>query len=450
MLWGPLDFLQQFPRVYLEIVKAFTSTFDYSYYALRLPSYVVGTFTIFFCYRLMNKMYGKDNSNRFLFVMILVSACTFTDYYVQIKQYTMDLLMSLVALWQCIELLQLKDKERLRRGRYVLLCASFLAAPFFSYTYPVVIAPVFVVLLLQGVVDLRKHTLSAGMLMRQWFPLFLSACGIVTFYFIDVKQLMADQGMHKFWGHLMMDGGFSWSSFFMNCYNLFAEIGAGMLFWYLFGILGISSFLFGVYSCVKSLVKNELGGKEVMVLYSSLLLILSIVLFVAGKLPLGEPRLNAFAIPAVSILMIFFLDNLRSYPRAAKFAGGLSVMLYIGVIGNIYTTFYASITGPEYTRKMEIFKSTENALKVAELDKLPIVITPAVAWPYDNTRNLPYNTTVPGDWVLKTFPAYTVSGNLPVYGISSLTKLNEYLRVLPPGIKFVLVGDGLSFRIVSR
>lgn len=132
MLWGPLDFLQQFPRVYLEIIKAFTDLFGYSYIALRLPSWVIGTFTIIFCYRLMNRIYGKNHFNRFLFVMILVSACTFTDYYVQIKQYTMDILLSLAALWQFIEILRLKGEKLTNNRRYFLLCASFLVVPFFQ------------------------------------------------------------------------------------------------------------------------------------------------------------------------------------------------------------------------------------------------------------------------------------------------------------------------------
>ncbi len=60
-IFGPLDFMQQFPRVYLVLIKLFTSFFDYSYFTLRLPSFLVGTFTIIFSYRLMRKMYPACN-----------------------------------------------------------------------------------------------------------------------------------------------------------------------------------------------------------------------------------------------------------------------------------------------------------------------------------------------------------------------------------------------------
>jgi hypothetical protein len=442
-LWGPLDFMQQFPRVYLEIIKAFTSLFDYSYLTLRLPSYLVGAFTIVFSYRLMNGIYPKGHFNRFLFVMILISCSTFTEYFVQIKQYTMDMLLSLVALWQLTGLIRLGNGQAFKKSRYIGLCASFLVLPFFSYTYPVAVAPVFAIVFVQGI-HLKK------ILWQQWFPLLLSAIAIVVFYVVDVRQLMADKGMHQYWGHLMMDGGFSWRSFFINFYNLFAEIGSGLVFWFIFGTLGTIVFFYGLYASAGDIYKKKLGDNELIRLYSVILVSLVVVLFITGKFPVGEPRLNAFTIPAISILLIYFLDVCAQYPRAAKFARVTAALLYISVIGNIYTTFIASVTGPVYAKKMDIYKSTEDAIVLAQAKKIPILITPEVAYPYDKTWNLPFQGTVPGDWVLKTFPAYKVAENIPVYAISDLAGLQKYMKQLPPYITSVMAGDGRSFRIIRR
>jgi hypothetical protein len=175
-----------------------------------------------------------------------------------------------------------------------------------------------------------------------------------------------------------------------------------------------------------------------------------VVLFITGKFPVGEPRLNAFTIPAISILLIYFLDVCAQYPRAAKFARVTAALLYISVIGNIYTTFIASVTGPVYAKKMDIYKSTEDAIVLAQAKKIPILITPEVAYPYDKTWNLPFQGTVPGDWVLKTFPAYKVAENIPVYAISDLAGLQKYMKQLPPYITSVMAGDGRSFRIIRR
>lgn len=452
-IWGPLDYMQQFPRVYIEMIKAFTSRFDYSYFTLRLPSYLVGTFTIFFCYRLMNRIYKPGHFNRFLFVMILISCSTFTEYFVQIKQYTMDILLSLVAIWQMIELIELNSDTLLRKKRYFLLCATLLIVPFFSYTYPIAIAPAFVVIFAQSIFLLKNKTGNENkrrVLLLKWFPLLLSAISISVFYIIDVRQLMHDENMHQFWQYLLLDKSFNWQSFFVNCYMLFAEIGAGFVFWFIFGVVGIISFIYGIRNSAKDLFKKMPGNSELIRLYSVTLIILAIALSAAGKFPLGEPRLNAFTIPAISILIIHFLDSFSRNSGKMNLAKVISVVLYAGVIGNIYTTFFASITGPVYARKMDIYKSTETAIVMAQAKKLPIFITPEVAYPYDKTQNFPFKTTIPGDWVLKTFPAYKVGENVQVIAINDMNALKETIDQLPPHITEAIVGDGRTFQIIKR
>ena len=452
-IWGPLDFMQQFPRVYIELIKAFASPFDYSYFTLRFPPYLAGTLTILLCYRLMNKIYGTDHVNRFLFVMILISCSTFTGYFVQIKQYTMDMFLCLVAIWQLLALLDITNTTRAKDRRYVLLCTSFLIAPFFSYTYPIAIAPAYVVLLVHSVNILKNSgssTEAKRTLLFKWFPLLICTVSTSVFYVVDVAQLMHDEGMHKWWGHLMMAKGFSWTSLMNNIWELFAQIGAGLVFWFLFGVLGIMAFIFGIWSSIGAMRKQEYGIAELIRLYSILLLILTIILSAAGKFPLGEPRLNAFTIPAISIVIIYFLDTIRQKKITISVSGVLSFVLYAGVIGNIYTTFYASITGPVYSRQMEIYRSTENAIIMAQAKKLPIFITPEVAFPYDTTQNVPYYTSVPGDWVLKTFPAYKVADSVPVFAINNMNNIQGTVAQLPVEIKAAVAGDGLLFKIVTR
>ena len=448
-IWGPLDFMQQFPRLYIEIIKAFSSLFDYSYFTLRLPSFLVGTGSIMLCYRLMTRIYPARHFNRFLFVMTLVSCGTFTEYFVQIKQYTMDIFLSLVAIWQLLELLDIGKAVKFTDRKYLLLCASCLIVPSFSYTYPVAIAPVFVVLMAQSLHLLRAGgiTGSRRTLLLKWLPASLSIMGIAIFYIADVSQLMHDEHMHGYWAHLMMGGGFSWSSFFLNIWNLFAEIGSGLFFWYIMGILGLASFIYSLRNSIRDMANGNLSNASLLRLYSVVLLVLSIIMFALGKLPLGEPRFNVFAIPAISLLIINLLDNLQQkQPKALA----ISALLYAGVIGNIYTTFIASVTGPEYAKKMQIYRSTEDAIVVAQARNLPILITPDVAYPYDKTQNLPYDNTVPGDWVLKTFPAYKVAKNIPVYPISNIGMVREVFKKLPPHIKTVMIGDGQSYNITSR
>ena len=362
MLWGQLDYLQQFPRVYLQLVKLFTATFDYSYTSLRIPSFIVGTLLILFSYLLMNNM-------------------------IQLTFSTIILI----------------DKD-IQSGKIAILA-------------------------------------------RQVFPLLLCVLSIAIFYVIDVNQLMGDKDMHQFWGHLMMKNGFSLSVFAYGFYNLFAEIGSGMLYWYIFGILGIISFLSGTYHFLKYRWDNSIA--HIMQLYSILLLIMMIILFLWGKYPLGEPRLNAFAIPAISMLIICFLNHLNE-GNYKKLSGSISVILFLGLIGNIFTTCYAGFTEPAYAKKMNIYCATEHAIQRAEQKNIPIMITPGVVWPYDKTINYPYHNTVPGDWVLKTFPAYHVSIHLPVYPISTLADVTGNFNLLPASVDTVLAGDGEHYTLLGR
>ncbi len=452
-LWGPLDFMQQFPRVYLQLVKGFTSWFNYNYFSLRLPSFIVGSLTMLMAWRVRKRIFPDGHFNRFLFVIILISSCTFTDYFVQIKQYTMDLLLSLVALWQFIELIELPKAAKINWFGYIILCISFAIVPYFSYIYPIAISPVFIVIFIQAMLRFKNKSFSSSQAfisgLIQGFPLIISLLSILWFYKIDVAQLMADKGMHQFWGHLMMKDGFSLGSFLNNFFNFFAEEGAGLIFWLIFGILGMSSFIFGIYYSVKYVVKNINGFHELIRLYCVLLIVVVTILFLAGKFPMGEPRLNSFTVPSMAILMILLLDTLSEVGKLRKVSIAISVILYVGVIGNIYTTFISSITGPEYCKKLNIYRATEKAISEAQGKHLPIYITPDIAYPYDKTLNLPFNTTVPGDWVLKTFPAFDVNIKTPVINIKTISEITRPSTIVGGIGTDVMTGDGLNYNVLK-
>lgn len=449
-LWGALDYMQQFPRVYLQIVKWFTAKCDYSYTSLRSPSFVVGIITIVASYRLMNKLYPRTQLSRFLFVMVLISHFTFTEYFVQIKQYSMEMLLSVVVLRQLVYLFELKDK--FKSGRWVLLCLSFLVVPFFSYTYPMVVMPVFIIVGIQGILSLKKNEEGRGWLslLIQWLPLLFCAISSLVFYKIDVANVLADSNMHDFWAHIMLDHGFDAGVFFNGFYNLFAQIGAGVIFWYLFGILGMVSFVVAVYKYPPFVFKRIDNIGTLVKVYSILLLLVVLALFVAGKLPVAEPRLNAFTVPSITILLIALLEDIQAF-CIGKVAGlVLIVVLFLGASGNIYTSFADSITGDKYAKKMVIYHNSEKAIKLAQQKNIPLCVTPGITYPYEETNNYPFNEHMPGDWPLKTLPAYKVSIGLPVFRIADIAARIDTVRGLPAGAKEVMIGDGINYRIINR
>jgi hypothetical protein len=57
---------------------------------------------------------------------------------------------------------------------------------------------------------------------------------------------------------------------------------------------------------------------------------------------------------------------------------------------------------------------------------------------------------MPGDWVLKTFPAYKAGSGTAVYALNDMSELKDCMKRLPATVKSVMVGDGSSFWEVVR
>ena len=252
-LWGPLQFTQQFPRVYLQFIKLITSHFGYSYIILRLPSFLVGIATILLCYKLIQKIFTRYSPTGYLFVLLIVSSFTFTEYFVQMKQYTMDIFLSVLAIWQLLELYKIENGSIHISWRYVLLCCSFCAAPFFSYTYPISVSPVLILIFFRGLHLLKSDCnikQKTVILFLQWFPLLISFVSILIFYKIDVCGIMKDKDMYGYWNYRTI----SYSSGIMNIigkiWDFFAHVGSGFVFEIIIGVLGIWAICKNLYWCI--------------------------------------------------------------------------------------------------------------------------------------------------------------------------------------------------------
>ncbi len=452
-IWGKLELMQQFPRVYLVLFKLFSSLFNYSYFSLRFPSYVVGCAVALFGFKMTEKIFNKDVFSRYLFVLLVISSGVFTDYFVVTKQYTMELLLAIVAIWQLTELLQLKTGYAINKQKYIVLCSSLIVVPFFSYTYPIVIAPVYVVVFL-STYSLYTSQLITGEMKRiiaaRLFPLFLSMLSIFLFYVADVRQLMSDNGMHSFWGYLMMDGQHVLTSFIRCFYALFSQIGAGVVFENVIGILGVCAFIYGLFVSLKGILRNNDSLEASLKLYSCLVVLITVVLFFLKKLPMGVQRLNAFTIPAIAILIIYLLSSISSAGRWGMAIKIFTVVLYLAVAGNVFSTCYAFFTVPEYKKQLLVYRVTEKAIRLAQVNKAPIIVTAGISYPYDISGNYPDGISEPSAWLLMTFPAYNIESKVPIYVVKELADAHGLLQRMPGTIKSAVAGDGSTFSMLNR
>lgn len=447
-LWGKLAFMQQFPRAYLSCYKYLASLDKYSYVLLRLPSFVAGFAAIAAMWYATNKIfpYKRYGFLSLLPLLMLVSCGTFTEYFVETKQYSMELFLSVVALLQCHYLLQASVKFSIQ---YVLLCMSMLIAPFLSYTYPILLVSIIPVLLLRSIfnrdTDRAASTIVIKLFVR-WFPVFLGTFSSTIFYIIDAQYAASDPAMREYWGHLLNIDGFNLVDFIWRIFGLLAQPGSGFVFWYIFGLVGVMAVLSSIVSAVKNIKRRQITIEQ----YGVSVLVVVIVLGLCRQLPIGEPRLTAFAVPALSVLVVASLHKQLEQKRYAMPVAGLASLMLLGLCGNIFTTIAASCTGDKYAKRMTIYRETQKAVESAEQNKIPVLVTSGIAWPYDNTRNFPFEGNVPGDWVLSTWPAYHASQDIPVYDINSVDSVQAYFEMLPDNIEEVCVGDGTHYAIVAR
>lgn len=444
-LWGPLEYTQQFPRLYLSLLKGITSAAHYSYASLRLPALLVAVYSMVLAWRLMCRLFpDAGDMLRLLFPLIIVSSQVFTDYIVQTKHYEMELFLAILVLWQGVELIQLSRRGIRSRSRYVMLCLSMLLAPPFSYTYPIAIAPLLAIGSYKAFGLLRKgNHRRAGLLL---LPLLCSLCGISVFYITDVSQLMADEEMHRYWAYRMASVGLVESLF--RVWYFFAALGAGAVFEVIFGALGITAFGAATIRS-RGILRSRSGTLlEWLQMYSVGLVVLVLLLFATGRLPLGEAKFNAFCVPAMSLLIVVFLQWLRM--RAVILTCIISVVLYAGLAGNLVTVFYNAFFAPEYARRMAIYRVTEKAILQAQRRGAPLYVTPDVAWPDEIVHVVPHLKNMTADAVLKTWPAYDMQQALPVTAVRDTAEGRHLALSRGSGAREAMVGDGLRYEVLRK
>ncbi len=465
-LWGQLDLLQQCPRVYLTLLKKFTSFFDYSYTAMRLPALITAIASIFLLLHLKKKIVPGNSIYSYLFILILISSQTFTDYLVQVKQYEIEIFVCLLALWQLVTLLEIcDDGMQVSKSKYFLLCFTFAVAPFFSYTYPIAVAPVIPIVILYAASVRKKQTGATDNinLLTLFIPLIVVFVAIIIFYIVDVKQLMADSRMYtsyrRMLGHDKDEG-----HIIENFWKFFSLLGSGLMFEVIFGALGISAFCYGIYRLAKTKMQ-EYTKEDYFKLYAVVLSLLTLALIFSGKLMGGVARLTAFTVPSISILIISFIEDLKTKYRYGKLANVLAAVVFLGLYGNVVTTYINMFTYPEYSNRIKTYWNSGKALKLARLGKMPILITDGVRGDkIINHDTIPgqmrFNTITPeqiagadtlcAEVVLKVNPEYKTWDPIPVYWLPDTKWTAEYMLQLPHEVRTAMVCDGINFKILNR
>lgn len=426
-LWGQTEKMQQFPRVYLQLVKLFSSAFEYSYTSLRLPSFLTHCFGMLYCIYLSGKLFKEQTLYRWLWVLIYVAYPTSVFYFVLTKQYTMEMLMALVGIAQLVLLININKGKQIATGKYIALCLSFIIAPLFSYTYPMVAAPIFGIVLI--------NSFSGGKnLAKQWLPMAFCTAGILVLYFLDIVEVMRDQGMKNYWKDYYMSNGFNARELLQNIYMYFYLFGRGP-FMHVLGIIGVGAWLFSTYKSIGILGKKEKSTLEWLVCYSAALMWLSVALFIAGKLPLNAHRLNAYKTPATGIMIIYCFMQLQVSHLFRKPVYAIAGILFLLQIVFIVQPLIRSFTEAPHHRKMLIYNNGKTAIATAQqsAEPMPVFTTAMTLYPHEKVDK--------ADWVIKCYPLYNVKTGVPVYAIDTGEEADSLLHTLPYSSAVVTTGD---------
>src|SRR5690606_36440442 len=110
-------------------------------------------------------------------------------------------------------------------------------------------------------------------------------------------------------------------------------------------------------------------------IYAITLLILILLLFLSEKLLGGVARLTAFAVPAISMLIISFMEDIKAVYKYIKPINVIAGILFIGLFGNIISTFINRFTYREYNSRIRTYWHTSEALQLARINKVPLLFT---------------------------------------------------------------------------
>jgi hypothetical protein len=406
-LWGPLNHIQQFPRAYLWLVKQFTETFNYSYVSLRFFPFLAGTASVLLVMHLGKLIFGKDNLHRYLFVLLFVSFHTAIRYFVQTKQYTMEMFLMAAGLWQLIIFHRFFHGGS-NKVHYSLSCLILAVAPFFSYTYPMVATPIAGSLFFELMTRwMEKRRKDVGFLL---LPLLAFVAGVGVAFWTDIRHVISHQQQLSAFGFNLPQG--SLNDLF-NVYNMISHLGSGMVFEILFTLL----ILLGTGRQIQQWSRNRrslnlFSDERYVYSYALQLILVAIALYLAGKLPMGEYRLNAFLTLALSLLLIQGLQTFAARAASWQKAGlVLTLGIWLASIGNIVISYLDIYRGADVANyDIGIYRNVSAAIEEAYKTNLPLITLPGIA----STQFEKENTH--SDWILKTNPRYHIYQPLPVFG----------------------------------
>ena len=321
-LFGPLNYAQAFPRVYLVVIKLVSGFFNYHVLALRIFPLI----SMLLGYAIWRKIYKEvfGSTGFFLLALFSMTGGYYFSYYAgEFKPYAMDVLVVGIFSW-----FLMRQKAWVEENRFARCYAVAVGLPFtlfFSYA-------AFLVFWMVGynfLFLLRKRK-DVRPLLAIYSTLSLLCLAFI--YNFDLKHSWADQALMHYWdpyfictqsgkcfGETVWEGVRRLSTSWFGKGKIFMQFASFLIPFFLYSIVR-----YGFGSWIKE------RGKIFSI--ASIYGILFLELFVLGclhKFPFTGERITLFFAPFVFYGLIKGLYDLKQM-RWMYYVFGISYLVLVG------------------------------------------------------------------------------------------------------------------------
>ena len=389
-LFDNLYYAQQFPRVYLCIVKFLSEIFNYNYFAIRILPFLFQVINIFLVYFLISKIvFPKNKLKALLFVLLFLSFHTTLFYFSQLKHYTMDIFFTLISTWYFYELSSYYERITTKSLVYISMLLCIFIGPFFSYTFPIVIAPLMIGFFITFLLEYNNKIFSIKALL----PIILFIISLCLNYYTDLQFVLHDKGQYHNFDMFVMNYssvGLIWKGL-LNIIWLFTSIFFfdkyySPSFLYLLYIIKILVLIFSLLGFVmifyNEIVKIKKPGffgslslKKTpgIQIYFLLLFFITMFLYLVRMLPMGTHRINYFCFIYISY---FFITGV--FATIKKFNRAKYVLLPVIIFAAAFPAIESNICELKNTNlnfDQKIYSNVGHAINIAQFYSLPIMVS---------------------------------------------------------------------------
>ena len=454
-LFGPLDYIQEFPRLYLALVQALVKGLNYAAFSYRLIPFLIQCANVGLVWLIGRRYLYMNRIRRSAFLLLLFLAnMTTIFYFTKIKHYTMDIFISLLAFLQYSLLLEWARKPRLDK-KFAVILAVGASGPFFSYCYEYYVVPIFLVAafyFLRSIKRGRPNWLYA-------LPILIFIASLALSYQINLKYTLSNGAQRDVYSEFFVNpqsAGLllnSASGAFLEFFSEFLFVpesihnaGAALvlrLARYGFGLLTLIGLGIAGAQLKKKVRRLRLRGEgegdpgpEFFFIVSMLAVA---VLFLAHNIPLGLARLDYFAFLPMAYFAIAGLGMFLGHPWAI-FRGAAHVALAGLII--FFGTFFAKANYNELRGRaagfdQAVFDNVGAAIHRAYATNAVLVVLgdtpldPAITLDYTDPRRTAILNKSANELIVKVHPAFLVKRPLRVIALNSIREIGRISGLSP-------------------